>query len=34
LGKDCYELIKNAGAIVQVNILEDPKYKVAEDALA
>lgn len=34
LSKDCYELIKNADDIVEINIIEDPKYHVAEDALA
>jgi sulfate permease, SulP family len=34
LSKECAELLKKAGDIVEVNILEDPKYHVADDALA
>lgn len=29
LSNDCIVLLKNAGAIIEVNILEDPQYKVA-----
>ena len=29
LGSDCIDLLKNAEAIIDVNILEDPTYKVA-----
>lgn len=31
LSKDCRNLLKNADAIIEVNILEDPSYKVAVD---
>ncbi len=34
LSPDCHKLIRNADDIVDVNIMEDPKYKVADDALA
>ncbi len=34
LSKDCQILLKNAEAIIEVNIAEDPKYKVADDRLA
>ena len=34
LSPECATLLKNAGDIVEVNILEDPKYHVADDALA
>jgi SulP family sulfate permease len=34
LSIECYQLIKNADSIVEVNIIEDLKYKVAEDLLA
>jgi len=34
LSMECYQLIKNADEIVEVNIIEDPKYKVADDLLA
>jgi SulP family sulfate permease len=33
LSKDCIQLIKNAEEIVDVNICEDPKYKIADDKL-
>jgi sulfate permease, SulP family len=29
LSKDCHQLLRNAAAIVELNILEDPTYKVA-----
>ncbi|MDX1761668.1 MAG: SulP family inorganic anion transporter [Christiangramia sp.] len=31
LSKDCRRLLKNADALIEVNILEDPTYKVAAD---
>ncbi|WP_461205311.1 SulP family inorganic anion transporter [Clostridium sp. DL1XJH146] len=34
LSSECYQLIKDADAIVEVNIIEDPKYHIADDVLA
>jgi len=34
LSMECRELLKNAGDLVEVNVLEDPQYHVADDALA
>ena len=34
LSPDCIKLLKNAEKIVDINILEDPKYFVADDKLA
>jgi SulP family sulfate permease len=34
LSPDCRVLIKNANKIIDVNILEDPKYRVSDDKLA
>jgi len=34
LSNDCVQLLKNAEKIVDVNIMEDPKYFVADDKLA
>lgn len=34
LSKDCKILIKNADKIIDVNVLEDPKYRVSDDKLA
>lgn len=34
LSADCSQLLKNAEAIIEVNVLEDPTYKVASDALS
>ncbi|MHC1684667.1 MAG: SulP family inorganic anion transporter [Clostridiaceae bacterium] len=34
LSEECRRLIKDADKIVEVNIMEDPKYKVADDILA
>lgn len=34
LSEDCRKLLDNASAIIDVNYLEDPKYKLAVDALA
>jgi len=31
LSEDCRKLLKNADALIEVNILEDPTYKVAAD---
>jgi SulP family sulfate permease len=33
LSKDCKLLLKNAEAVIEVNIMEDPEYKVATDRL-
>lgn len=33
LSKDCLQLLKNAEAIIEVNVLEDPTYKVAVDKI-
>ena len=34
LSQDCHKLLKKAGDMVEVNVIEDPKYFVADDALA
>ncbi len=34
LSPECRELLKKAGDLVEVNVLEDPQYHVADDALA
>ena len=34
ISEDCRKLIKNADKIVEINIMEDPKYAVADDTLA
>jgi SulP family sulfate permease len=34
LSKDCYKLLKDAEEIIEVNIVEDPKYFVADNKLA
>jgi len=34
LSQDCLILLKNAEAIIEVNVLEDPQYYVADDSLA
>jgi SulP family sulfate permease len=34
LSMECYKLLKNADGIIEVNIMEDPKYRVADDSLA
>ena len=34
LSCDCHELLRKAGVLVEVNIIEDPSYKVASDLLA
>jgi sulfate permease, SulP family len=34
LSLDCYELLDRAKALVEVNILEDPRYHVADDKIS
>lgn len=34
LSEECRKLLKKAGNLVEVNVIEDPKYFVAEDSLA
>ena len=34
LSPECATLLRKSGDLVEVNILEDPKYHVADDALA
>tara|TARA_B100000768_G_scaffold18491_1_gene16769 strand:- start:113 stop:1678 length:1566 start_codon:yes stop_codon:yes gene_type:complete len=34
LSEECRKLLKRAGNLVEVNVIEDPKYFVAEDSLA
>ncbi len=34
LSEECRKLLKNAGDLVEVNVLEDPRYRVADDELA
>lgn len=34
LSSDCRQLIKNADKIIDINVIEDPKYFVADDKLA
>jgi SulP family sulfate permease len=33
VSEDCRKLIKNADKIIDINIIEDPKYRVADDIL-
>ncbi|MDH3994698.1 MAG: sodium-independent anion transporter, partial [Gammaproteobacteria bacterium] len=33
LSKDCSKLLRRAGSLVEVNVIEDPKYFVADDVL-
>jgi len=33
LSAECRQLLKKAGNLVEVNVLEDPRYRVADDAL-
>ena len=33
LSSDCLKLLKNADEIIEVNVLEDPTYKVITDTL-
>ena len=34
LSEDCINLLKNAKDIIEVNVIEDPKYKVSDNSLA
>ena len=34
LSQECRTLLTKAGSLVEVNVIEDPKYFVAEDSLA
>ena len=34
LSEECHRLLKKAGALVEVNILEDPRYRVVNDQFA
>jgi SulP family sulfate permease len=34
LSPECRELLKKAGNMVEVNVMEDPSYHVADDQLA
>ena len=34
LSSDCRKLLRKAGNLVEVNVIEDPKYFVADDLLA
>jgi len=34
LSSDCLILLKNAEEIIEVNVMEDPNYHVADDSLA
>jgi len=34
LSPECVQLLKKAGDLVEVNVMEDPKYFVADDQLA
>jgi sulfate permease, SulP family len=34
LSPDCYELLKNAKGMVEVNLVEDPKYHIADDKIS
>ncbi|VAX02310.1 Sulfate permease [hydrothermal vent metagenome] len=34
LSPECAQLLKKAGDLVEVNVIEDPKYFVADDKLA
>jgi SulP family sulfate permease len=34
LSKDCQKLLKKAGSMIEANVIEDPHYHVADDALA
>ncbi|MDK1286527.1 SulP family inorganic anion transporter [Pseudoalteromonas umbrosa] len=34
LSEDCKQLLDNASDLVEINVIEDPKYKVASDKLA
>ena len=34
LSAECKQLLRKAGNLVEVNVIEDPRYFVAEDSLA
>ena len=34
LSPECRQLLRNADDLVEVNVIEDPKYHVADDQLA
>jgi len=34
LSEECRQLLKKAGSLVEVNVMEDPRYRVADDQLA
>ncbi len=34
LSSECRTLLKNAGSMIEVNVIEDPRYRVATDELA
>ena len=34
LSADCRALLKKAGSLIEVNVIEDPRYRVADDALS
>ena len=34
LSAECRNLLKNAGSMIEVNVIEDPRYRVAVDELA
>jgi len=34
LSPECKKLLKKAGSLVEVNVIEDPRYFVADDSLA
>ena len=34
LNEECRQLLRKAGDLVEVNVLEDPRYRVADDQMA
>jgi SulP family sulfate permease len=34
LSPDCYELLQKAKSMVEINLLEDPRYQVVDDQLS
>jgi SulP family sulfate permease len=34
LSEECRQLLKKAGSLVEVNVMEDPRYRVADDQMA
>jgi SulP family sulfate permease len=34
LSQECVVLLEKAGSLVEVNLIEDPDYKIADDRLA